>query len=61
MEQTIYLLSVTNTDGESWHTLSALGYFTNRGEAMAECERRNALENGELTRWQVKPCVPRVN
>jgi len=57
----IYLLSLTTTDGESWHTLSSLGYFTDEDDAWSECQRRNSMENGELTRWEVKTCIKRAN
>lgn len=56
MNNTIYLLSVTHDDGETFHTLSCIGYFLHKAEVEAEVQRRNKLETGELSRWEYRPC-----
>ena len=58
--KTIYILSYTYDDGNTWVPQLSLGYFEKVEHAQAHADRLNRAETGELSRFEVF-CVEPVD
>ncbi len=56
--KTIYILSYTYDDGNTWVPQLSLGYFEKADDAQAHANRLNRAETGELSRFEVVSIAP---